>query len=134
MEGHGIPFFEYIYLLPLPSGESSSKVSFISYIHIFIYNLFEVLGNHVAHTWSYLTILDARFHRKSNLKLALRTVVACVVAPFFETDTDCLFGVSSRRPHAGFDYVSTRPQSLSLFILVVLVIIAESNPILHAPQ
>jgi hypothetical protein len=62
--------------------------------------------------------------------------VVFVVAPFFETDTDCLFGVSARRPHAGFDYVSTRPQalSLSLFILVVLVIIAESNPILHAPQ
>jgi hypothetical protein len=30
---------------------------FISYIHIFIYNLIEVLGNHVAHTWSYLTQL-----------------------------------------------------------------------------
>jgi hypothetical protein len=57
-----------------------------------------------------------------------------VVAPFFETDTDYLFGVSARRPHAGFDYLSTRPQALSLFILVVLVIIAESNPILHAPQ
>jgi hypothetical protein len=53
-------------------------------------------------------------------------------AQFFETDTDCLFGVSARRPGAGFDYISTRPQplslSLSLFILVVLVIIAESNP------
>jgi hypothetical protein len=56
------------------------------------------------------------------------------VAPFFETDTDCLFRVSACRPHAGFDYISTRPQALSLFILVVLVIIAESNPILHAPQ
>jgi hypothetical protein len=33
---------------------------------------------------------------------------------FFETDTDCLFGVSARRPHAGFDYFSTRPQALSL--------------------
>jgi hypothetical protein len=52
----------------------------------------------------------------------------------FETDTDCLFGVSARRPHTGFNYFSTRPQALSLFILVVLVNIAESNLILHAPQ
>jgi hypothetical protein len=37
-------------------------------------------------------------------------------AQFFETDTDCLFGVSARRPHAGFDYLSTRPQSLSLSV------------------
>jgi hypothetical protein len=56
-----------------------------------------------------------------------------VVAPFFETNTDYLFRVSARRPHARFDYVSTRPQSLSLFILVVLVIRAKSNLILHAP-
>jgi hypothetical protein len=57
-------------------------------------------------------------------------------AQFFETDTDCLFRVSARRPHAGFNYISTRPQSLSLslFILVVLIIITESNLILHAPQ
>jgi hypothetical protein len=57
-------------------------------------------------------------------------------AQFFETDIDCLFGVSGRRSHAGFDYISARPKSLSLslFILVVLVVIAESNLILHAPQ
>jgi hypothetical protein len=48
--------------------------------------------------------------------------------------SDCLFGVSARRPHAGFDCFSTRLQALSLFILVVLVLIAESNLILHAPQ
>jgi hypothetical protein len=34
----------------------------------------------------------------------------------------------------GFNYFPTRPQALSLFILVVLVNIAESNLILHAPQ
>jgi hypothetical protein len=56
------------------------------------------------------------------------------MAPFFETDTDCLFRVSARMPHAEFDYVSTRPQALALFILVVLVNIAESNLLLHAPQ
>jgi hypothetical protein len=57
-------------------------------------------------------------------------------AQFFETDIDCLFGVSARRRHAGFDYISARPKSLSLslFILVILIIIAESNLILHAPQ
>jgi hypothetical protein len=52
----------------------------------------------------------------------------------FETDTGCLFGVSARRPHPGFNYFSTRPQAFFLFILAVLVIIAESNLILHAPQ
>jgi hypothetical protein len=53
----------------------------------------------------------------------------------FETDTDCLFGVSARRPHPGFNYFSTgAPRAFFLFILVVLVIIAESNLILHAPQ
>jgi hypothetical protein len=35
-------------------------------------------------------------------------------AQFFETDIDCLFGVSARRPHAGFDYILARPKSLSL--------------------
>jgi hypothetical protein len=58
MEGHKIPFFRYIYFFLLLSGESLSKVSFISYIHIFIYNLIEVLGNHVAHTRSYLTLTE----------------------------------------------------------------------------
>jgi hypothetical protein len=52
----------------------------------------------------------------------------------FETDTDYLFRVSARRPHPGFNYFSTRPQAFFLFILVVFVIIAESNLILHAPQ
>jgi hypothetical protein len=52
----------------------------------------------------------------------------------FETDTGCLFGVSAGRPHTGFNYFSTHLQALSLFTLVVLVNIAESNLILHAPQ
>jgi hypothetical protein len=53
---------------------------------------------------------------------------------FFKSDTDCLFGVSARAPRAGFDCFSTRPWYVPFFILVVFVIIAESNLILHAPQ
>jgi hypothetical protein len=59
----------------------------------------------------------------------------CGAVPSWELNrTDCLFEVSDRRPHTGFDCFSTRPRALSFFILVVLVLITESNLILHAPQ